>query len=159
VAAPPDGTSALEHDVLIDADPETVFDHFTDPSKLVRWMGAEATVDPRPGGVCRVAFMPGVAMSGEFVEVDRPRRLVVTWGWENDLFAVPPAATTVEVDLVPEGDRTRVRLTHRRIPEVAVRFHRAGWEHYCERLAVVAAGGDPGPDPWGSSASAGRPGA
>jgi hypothetical protein len=23
-----------------------------------------------------------------------------------------------------------------------------GWEHFLPRLAIVASGGDPGPDPW-----------
>ena len=26
--------------------------------------------------------------------------------------------------------------------------HAIGWPHFMERLGIVAAGGDPGPDPW-----------
>jgi uncharacterized protein YndB with AHSA1/START domain len=146
VATAPGETSDLQHEVVIEAAPETVFEHLTDPVKFVRWMGTEATLDPRPGGVCRVVFLPGVVVIGEFVEVTPPRRLVFTWGWENEVFAVPPASTEVEVDLIPEGHGTRLHLMHRRIPEVALRFHVAGWDHYTGRLAVLAAGGDPGPD-------------
>jgi uncharacterized protein YndB with AHSA1/START domain len=87
-------------------------------------------------------------MSGEFVEVDPPRRVVFTWGWEIELFATPPQSTIVEVSLTPEGDETVVRLVHRRLQPAAVAFHRAGWEHFLPRLALIASGSDPGVDPW-----------
>jgi hypothetical protein len=76
-------------------------------------------------------------------------RVVFTWGYaeppdgsENPL---PAGSTTVEVEFVPDGDATIVRLTHR-VPTDLHDFHVLGWENYLERLAIVAAGGDPGPD-------------
>ena len=36
---------------------------------MVRWMGTEATLDPRPGGVCRINPSGHEAMLGEYVEV------------------------------------------------------------------------------------------
>jgi hypothetical protein len=54
----------------------------------------------------------------------------------------------VEVSLTPDGDGTLLRLVHRRLKPDAIRFHRAGWEHYLPRLALVAAGEAPGDDPW-----------
>ena len=145
----PGETSVVEHDVRIAARPETVFAFFTDPAKMVSWMGEEATLDPRPGGACRLSWPGRAAMLGEFVEVDPPRRIVFTWGWEHALFEVPPQSTSVEVSFTPDGDGTIVRLAHRRLPSGAVTVHRAGWEHYMERLSTAAAGGDAGPDPWG----------
>jgi uncharacterized protein YndB with AHSA1/START domain len=164
-------TSVIEHEIRVDARPETVFAYFTDPARFVQWMGAEATLDPRPGGVCRIAFRPppGLGevldaayggsedagdpqaprvMLGEFVEVDPPRRIAFTWGWERSLYAVPPQSTVVEVSLTPDGEGTIVRLAHRRLAPAVVPLHRAGWDHYLPRLAVAAAGADPGPDPW-----------
>jgi hypothetical protein len=35
---------------------------------------------------------------------------------------------------------------HRGLPDDAVEDHGGGWAHYLQRLAVRAAGGDPGPD-------------
>lgn len=148
--ATPGGTSAaLEHEVLVAARPETVFSYFTDPAKMVAWMGEEATLDPRPGGVCRVGFtQPGAtAAVGEFVEVTPYTRVVFTWGWEAEFLQVPPASTLVEVSLAPEADGTRVRLAHHRLPEATLPFHRAGWAHYLGRLALAATGHDPGADP------------
>jgi uncharacterized protein YndB with AHSA1/START domain len=168
--AAPRGTSTVEHDVRVAAPPETVFAYFTDPMRFVQWMGAEAMLDPRPGGVCRIVFRPPAALgafldrtfgvgeplapdsepvvSGQFVEVVPPRRIVFTWGWERDLYAMPPQSTEVEVSLEPDGDGTVVRLTHRSVPTGAVELHRGGWQHYLPRLATVAAGGDAGADPW-----------
>lgn len=177
MSATPRATSVIEHEVRIGARPETVFAYFTDPAKMVQWMGAEATLEPRPGGVCRIAFRMGrelptataeflasgaeggepperpefdgiSVMLGEFVEVDPPRRITFTWGWELEVLTVPPQSTSVEVSFTPDGESTVVRLVHRRLPAATVGFHRAGWEHFLPRLAIVAAGRDPGPDPW-----------
>jgi uncharacterized protein YndB with AHSA1/START domain len=166
-------TSAIEHEVRVAAQPETVFSYFTDPMRMVRWMGTEATLDPRPGGICRIAFQPKQAvidfwrsalgaedenasepvqlnhvMTGEFVEVDPYQRIVLTWGWELELLEVPPQSTVVEVSFIRDGEDTIVRLAHRRLPPEMVEFHRAGWEHVLPRLGIAAAGDDPGPDPW-----------
>src|SRR5919199_161879 len=123
MASTPPGTSSVEHSLRVAARPETVFGYFTDPARMVQWMGAEATLDPRPGGICRIAFQPIAAiavvdagfgaahheavkrlgptgtrvMSGEFVQVDPYDRIVFTWGWEEELYAVPPQSTEVEV--------------------------------------------------------------
>ena len=140
-----DGTRVVEHQIRIDAPPETVFSYFTDPAKMVEWMGEEATLDPRPGGLCRIAFGRGVA-AGSFVEVVHPMRVVFTWGWEERFFDIPPGDTRVEVTLVPDGDGTRVRLAHTKLPPSAVGFHETGWHHYFERLDQRATGRDPGPD-------------
>ena len=48
--------------------------------------------------------------------------------------------------LIPDGEGTLVRLAHRDLPAEARDSHRAGWTHYLDRLAIVAPGGDPGPD-------------
>jgi uncharacterized protein YndB with AHSA1/START domain len=147
--AEPSATEGLtEHRVRIAASPETVFAYFTDPAKMVQWMGTEATLDPRPGGVCRINPSGHAAMLGEYVEVDPPRRVVFTWGWEAEVFSTPPQSTLVEVSLVPDGEGTVVHLLHRRLQPEAVAVHRTGWEHYLPRLALVAEGTNAGPDPW-----------
>jgi uncharacterized protein YndB with AHSA1/START domain len=147
--AEPSATEGLtEHRVRVAASAETVFAYFTDPAKMVQWMGTEATLDPRPGGVCRINPSGHAAMLGEFVEVDPPHRVIFTWGWETELLATPPQSTVVEVSLTPDGEGTLVHIVHRRLQPDAIALHRAGWEHYLPRLALVAEGIDPGLDPW-----------
>ena len=145
-----DTTTAIEREIAIAARPETVWEFFVDPEKACRWMGTSAELDPQPGGIYRVEVIPGNVARGVFVELDPPRRLVYTWGWEAGAASpVPPGSTTIEIDLVPDGDGTTVHFTHRDLPtdDAAVK-HAHGWGHYLERLRTAAAGGDPGADPW-----------
>lgn len=145
-------TTSLERELTIAASPETVWQYLVDAEKALRWWGSAASFDARPGGAFRMEVVAGSIASGEFVEVDPPRRLVYTWGWETGGAGpdvVPPGSSTVEIDLIPSRGGTLLRLVHRDLPgEAAVAGHGEGWDHYLGRLAVAAPGGDPGPDPW-----------
>lgn len=144
---PHGGTRVVAHELRVEASPETVFSYFTDPAKLVEWMGEEATLDPRPGGICRIVIGPGV-MCGSFSEVEPPSRVVFSWGWEQRYFDIPPGETRVEVTLTPADGGTLVRLTHTKLPPSAIGFHDMGWEHYMERLGLAVSGVPAGPDPY-----------
>lgn len=144
----------LEREVRIDASPETVFEFFVDPEKMVRWKGRKAELDPRPGGMYRVEINDQAVARGEYVAVEPPDRVVFTWGWEGQEsgpHAVAPGSSRVEISLEPDGDGTIVRLRHLDLPEESLEIHGQGWDLYLGRLAVVAAGGDPGPDPTGQA--------
>ena len=155
-ARPSETDGLIEHEIRIAAAPEIVFAYFTDPAKMVQWMGTEATLDPRPGGVCRINPSGHEAMLGEYVEVDPPRRVVFTWGWESAMFATPPQSSLVEVSLTPDDEGTIVQLVHRRLGPQALAVHRAGWNHYLPRLALAATGAGAGVDPWRSFETARR---
>ena len=141
---------SVEREIAIAASPETVWELLVDPDQAIRWMGQKATFDLRPGGEYRVEVIPGNVASGEFVEIDPPHRLVYTWGWEaGSGSTVAPGSTTIEFELTPDGDGTLLRFSHRNLPSAeAAESHGHGWDHYLERLAAVAVGGDPGVDPW-----------
>lgn len=141
------GAFTVNAEIRIEAGPEAVFPFLTDPQKIVRWKGVEATVEAVPGGVYRVNVTGDKLAVGEYLEIDPPRRVVFTWGWEGD-DVLPPGSSTVTIDLVPDGDGTLVRLTHSGLPEGADAAQLEGWHHFLPRLADVAGGGDPGPDPW-----------
>jgi len=145
----PETAAAVEIEVRIDASPETVFDFFTDPDKMVQWMGRSHELDPRPGGVFRCDINGRDVASGTYVELEPPRRVVFTWGWESEESATEPGTSRVEVSLEPEQDQTLVRLVHRDLASEESRAqHLHGWQHYTGRLAIAAAGGEPGADPW-----------
>jgi uncharacterized protein YndB with AHSA1/START domain len=148
---PQNETSVVEREIRVEAEPEAVFQFFTDPEKMVRWMGVAATLDPRPGGVFSLNIMADFFFEGEYVAVEPHSRIVFTWGYGNvpdeQSNPLPPGSSTVEVELVPDGEATIIHLTHR-VPADLADFHAMGWEHYLARLMIAAAGSDPGPDPF-----------
>jgi uncharacterized protein YndB with AHSA1/START domain len=133
-------------EVVVDASPSTIFPFLTDPAQHLRWMGTDASLDARAGGEYRVLVQGVHPAVGEFVEVVPDRKVVFTFGWDEPDHPIPARSTEVEITLVPDGDRTTVRLVHRGLPDDAVGDHTQGWDHYLGRLAGAVAGDDVGPD-------------
>jgi uncharacterized protein YndB with AHSA1/START domain len=99
--------------------PETLWDHLTKPEfTRVYWHGVSAQSDWKPGSSWRLMFSDGrVADTGEVVEVDRPRRLVIKWrnefkpelkaeGYSRATFVLEPAGDVVKLTVTHEIDRT-----------------------------------------------------
>ena len=107
-------------------------------------------MDAVPGGRFNVDIYR-FNIRGHYVEVDRPRRLVITWGHENSA-TLPPGASIIEVQFTPSTVGTLVELTHRGLPQSEQVNHQQGWQHFFERLAIAGKGGDPGADPWSRAA-------
>jgi Activator of Hsp90 ATPase homolog 1-like protein len=68
------GEFSVTASVHVAAPPEEVFRYFTDPARYVRWMGAEARLNPVAGGEYRIRMGDGFEAAGEFTELDPPRR-------------------------------------------------------------------------------------
>ncbi|MFC3071040.1 SRPBCC family protein [Phenylobacterium soli] len=118
--------------------PERVFDAWLDPRIARRFLFATPAgemvvceIDARVGGrfdlTERRPDMGEVKHVGEYLEVDRPRRLVFT-------FAVPqfdPTATRVAIDIVPEtiagGEGCVLTLTHTDVGDDWAEGTRDGW--------------------------------
>jgi uncharacterized protein YndB with AHSA1/START domain len=130
----------------IEADPEEVFDFLVTNEGMTAWMGQHAALDPVVGGDFSVNIA-GYAVRGEYIEIDRPRRVVFSWGMAGSR-TLPPGASRVSVTLSPTANGTRVELVHSNLPEVEVAGHRAGWTHFLPRLRLAACGHDPGVDDW-----------
>ena len=116
------------------APPERVFDAWLDPATIGRWIfgGGElvrAAIDPRPGGAFTLVARgdgPGeeVVHAGEYLEIDRPRRLVFTWA----IPAESPDADRVIVEIVPREGGCQLTLTHELHPD---------WAEYADRTAAA----------------------
>ncbi|WP_134764827.1 SRPBCC domain-containing protein [Nocardioides sp. 1609] len=107
---------ALHLDRTVDASPATVWAAWTTSEGLAgwwwsHWPGTTYDVDARTGGRYRIeAPEAGVGVTGEYVELDAPRRLVQTWEWLDD--GVPGVTDRIEVTLTAEGAGTRVDVVH-----------------------------------------------
>jgi uncharacterized protein YndB with AHSA1/START domain len=119
----------------IEAPPEVVFDCFCDANALVTCMGDWASVDARPSGVFAVDI-DDMAVRGEFQVVERPNRLVFSWGFTGG--DVLPDTSTVEVTLVEAGSGTQLTLVHRDLPDSEVSRHTTGWNQFLPMLATAA---------------------
>ena len=129
----------------VKAGAEQIFDLWTKPDLMVRWMSpypgavdCKARCALRPGGHFSLVMSSAEAsreVSGTYVQVDRPRKLVFTW--------IGPLTnnvnTLVTVELNPRGDETELVLTHERLPTSAIREgHTMGWGNILDHLADVA---------------------
>ena len=129
----------------IEASPSTVYRYLTKSEQWSLWQGASASLDAKRGGIFSMVMCNGMNARGQFVELVPDKRVVFTWGWV-DRPGIPPGSTTVEIELSEEADGTLLVLTHREVPSDESAMQKMGWTHYLPRLAIVAAGQDPGPD-------------
>jgi uncharacterized protein YndB with AHSA1/START domain len=137
---------AVIHELVLAAPAEQVFDMFTDPQQLVRWIGVSADLQPRPGGRFQFEVMPGQFCEGQYVIVERPSRLVFTWGWTDPGFGLPPGTSRVEVTFTPSGSgggQTRLRLVHTGLAGDLGILHDDGWPRFLTRLTAAMAGRPP----------------
>ena len=141
-------TTMVVREIEIAASRDTVWQFLVDPEKLMRWKGINVDLDPQPGGIFRCEVIPGHIARGEYVEIDKPNKLVFTWGWDGSE-DVPPGSSTIVIELASDGDGTSLRFVHKDLPNAeAIASHAHGWDHYLPRLETAAGGGNPGEDPW-----------
>jgi uncharacterized protein YndB with AHSA1/START domain len=122
--------------VEIKATPERVFRALASQD-IVKWWGSpelyrvtEWSGDVRVGGHWRSLGVDREGkpfeVSGEYVEVDPPKKLVQTWqpNWTSG----PVTTVTYRLDAIPGG--TRVTVRHEGFGEAAdaCQSHSAGWE-------------------------------
>lgn len=132
--------------VEIEAPPDRVFDHFVRPDLLVRWMGDYAALDAQPDGAFAVDIN-GVIIRGHYLRIERPHLIEIAWGEAGNPL-MPPGSTHLVIRLTERPGGTLLELEHRGLVESEAAKHAIGWPHFVDRLRGVAAGRDPGPDPW-----------
>src|SRR5581483_9611634 len=117
----------VRRETHVPAPPAAVFALLTDPEKILRWMGSEAQLEPRPGGLYLVNVTGGRVARGFFREVVPVHRLAYSFGWDGSE-AVPPGSSLIEIDLVERPDGTLLRLTHTGLPDAGqCAGHAEGW--------------------------------
>jgi uncharacterized protein YndB with AHSA1/START domain len=136
----------VRRETHIAAPPATIFAFLTDPEKILSWMGTEAKTEMHLGGLYLVKGISGRVARGAFREVVPVHRLAYSFGWDGDE-EVPPGSSLVEIDLIDRDGGTLLRMTHSGLPNAPkCARHDKGWAHYLGRLAMAAAGLNPGID-------------
>jgi uncharacterized protein YndB with AHSA1/START domain len=138
---------SIRKEIFINCRPQILFSFFTDPEKMVRWMGRHILLEPRIGGSYRIDINGQDIAKGEYLEIVPYEKIVMSWGWEN-LEILPPGFSTLEFRLIPKDSGTLLVLTHYNLPVEKVQSHLEGWTHYMKRLQTITEGHDPGIDPW-----------
>lgn len=122
---------------------ERVFDAWLDTEKAGKFLFAtthgqmvRAEIDPRVGGrFCFVDRRDGVDVEhkGEYLEIDRPRRLVFSFvvsGYED-------TPTRVSIAVAPRGTGCELALTHEGVFPEFVERTEAGWTMILGNLAAL----------------------
>lgn len=131
---------------------ERVFDAWLNPALIGQWMFGPAlreeevvrlTVDAHVGGAFSfVVRRQGQEIDhvGEYLELERPRRLVFTWGIRGH----SADESRVIIDITPLAHGCELTLTHEMSPKWAdfVERSRAGWAKMVGVLADQLAGND-----------------
>lgn len=129
------------------ASPERLFELWTGPDYIMRWFGGAETdiarveVDLRVGGRYLIV-MPGdegpTEVSGSFLEIERPNRLVYTWTMRGPQIATDE--TTVTVEFQEAGELTQIELTHGpfAVPDLR-QLHAAGWAACVDEMERILA--------------------
>jgi uncharacterized protein YndB with AHSA1/START domain len=110
------------HRVYIKATPEAIWDAITRSEWTERYgYGGRSEYDLRPGGTyrgftteaMRSVGAPDVAVEGEVIEADPPRRLVLSWHFRMDPELAAEGVTRVTYEIEPrEGGVTRLTVVH-----------------------------------------------
>ena len=123
-----------QHEVVINAPATEVYRQLTTVDGLLRWIAVDAVSEPVPGGRLQWTHENGATMVGRFLELDPPHRLVIAYGWKDDLMGVPPESTIVEFDLIEQEGRTTLKLVHKSLPPDVVDDHLRAWIYFLARL-------------------------
>jgi len=126
----------------IAARPAVVWEALTTSEGVSAWMGPDdgpvltAEADPVVGGRFRVRFrmLDGSEheSSGEYVEVDPPHRLVMTWRWQGD---EDEGTSRIEITLTPVEGGTELTFIHSQLADEATRDgHAEGWNGSLDKL-------------------------
>lgn len=143
------GGLVLNLECTLPAPPEEIFRMLTESSELVKWWGPHGFVIPAAelnlvaGGGYRFRMTPPDGepfhLSGAFLEIDPPWRLVYTFQWEEP--APDDRETVVDLSLGSDGKGTRLALSQGPfLTEERLALHRSGWTESFEKLRALVGG-------------------
>jgi uncharacterized protein YndB with AHSA1/START domain len=121
---------AVHFERVYAAAPEDLWDAWTAPERIPRWLGASLDGPLVPGGSAKLSWGEDADSQVDLVvrELTPPRLL--EWQWTID--GEPPTLLRVELTPVPDG--TRLVLDHSRLPATQFAGLSAGWHDFLDVL-------------------------
>jgi uncharacterized protein YndB with AHSA1/START domain len=146
----PDARLGLTITRVLAAPRERVWREWTEAERFADWFGgADAEVpletvamDVRPGGAWRATMFAGgreIRWRGEYVEVDPPERLVLTFSDQPD--DAPPELVVVVLRDIGDGRTEMVLEQHGTLPPEVYDAARGGWGVFLDRIERRLAAG------------------
>ena len=123
--------------------PEKVWRAWTEPEALKRWWTPRpgdrvslCELDVRVGGRFRIVFGPEGGeqneCAGEYLEVEKSRKLVFTWHWPR---STPERVSRVAITFLRSGNGTELAFRHDRFfDQAAADGHNRGWTAAFDQL-------------------------
>ncbi len=105
-------TRAVDHQYLIRAPPQKVFEAISRPAGLKRWLCDRAKLDPRTGGRYTLGWRNGPTHTGRIVEFVPGRSVTFEWAWEG----IPVRGTLFQLTVSPRGRGTELHVGHTGFP-------------------------------------------
>lgn len=135
---------------MLDAPPHRVFDVWTQPEHLSRWLGPRefiatvCTMDVRVGGRYRICLRSPDGthhwMQGVYREIIAPHRLVFTFAWEDET-GQPKHETLITLMFTEHDGKTKLDFHQALFESVEGRdSHRQGWSESFDRLEAYLTG-------------------
>jgi len=87
--------------------------------------------------------LDGTAITGRYIEVDPPHRMLLRWDRQGTDTATP-TPTFIEITLTPTDDSTDVRVQFSGLCAEDVAFYRQLWARHLDRIAADLASAEPG---------------
>ena len=127
--------------------PERVYMAWTDPDLVAQWYGPEGFTNTihemsvNVGGSYRITMQSPDgnkhSLRGRFIELNPPKKIVLTWQWENPETSgnVGTQETRVTVTFKKNGTGTEMRMVHDKFAnDEQVSNHSMGWSSSFNKL-------------------------
>ena len=114
---------------------QIVWEALTEPGHLAQWYLTKASLEPREGGT--IDYITGpvqLHVTGKILTWEPPRVFEHEWNVEPQKDRPTGERSVVRWELTPDGDRTLLRLTHRRLTRPTAIGFVSGIHGFLDRL-------------------------
>lgn len=128
---------SLDRSLVICAPRDVVFRYFVDSERFATWWGAGSTIDAKVGGDVRIVYPNQVVVTGSVQQLEPDRRIVFTYGYQDEGKPIAPGDSLVTIELEDHVDGTLLKLRHDLREQVARDQHVPGWRFQLAQFANV----------------------